>query len=73
MVDTPQHHLKVMENKILQGLLTLGLDIDNCRPIKARNQENAASYYAATLCQTNKDHNLKYAEELEECINLPSV
>ena len=64
VVDTPQHHLKVMENKIIQVMLTSGLDIDNCRPIKARNKENTASYYAATSCKTNKDHNLKYAEEL---------
>ena len=49
---------------MIKVMLTSGLDIDDCRPIKARNLENTASHYAATLCQKDKDHYLKYVEEL---------
>ncbi len=64
VVDVPQHSLKDMEKKVIQVMLTSGLEIENCRPIQARNGDNTASYYTATLCQALKDHKSYYAEQL---------
>ncbi len=45
-------------------MLSSGLDIENFKPIKARNKDDMTAYYAATLCQANKDWNSSYAQRL---------
>ncbi len=64
VVDVPKQKIKHLENEFAKVMLSSGLDIENFKPIKARNKDDMTAYYAATLCQANKDWNSSYAQRL---------
>ncbi len=55
---------KTSGNEFTRVMLSSGLDIENFKPIKARNKDDVTAYYAATLCQANNDLNSLYAQRL---------
>ena len=51
VVDVPKQKIKHLENEFAKVMLSSGLDIENFKPIKARNKDDMTAYYAATLCK----------------------